>query len=73
MTFCAGIKVRDGLVGIADTLVISGSEGKKILQVSKWWQESLKEAIDHLPSLWIEEAFSKLEDNTIPIKNAIQD
>jgi len=73
MTFCAGIKVRDGLVGIADTLVISGSEGKKLLQVSKWWQESLKEAIDHLPSQWIEEAFSKLEDNTIPIKNAIQD
>lgn len=73
MTFCAGIKVRDGLVGIADTLVISGSEGKKLLQVSKWCQESLKEAIDHLPSQWIEEAFSKLEDNTIPIKNAIQD
>jgi len=73
MTFCAGIKVRDGLVGIADTLVISGSEGKKLLQVSKWWQESLKEAIDHLPSQWIEEAFSKLEENTIPIKNAIQD
>jgi predicted proteasome-type protease len=73
MTFCAGIKVRDGLVGIADTLVISESEGKKLLQVSKWWQESLKEAIDHLPSQWIEEAFSKLEDNTIPIKNAIQD
>ena len=73
MTFCAGIKVRDGLVGIADTLVISGSEGKKLLQVSKWWQESLKEAIDHLPSQWIEEAFSKLEDNTIPTRNAIQD
>ena len=73
MTFCAGIKVRDGLVGIADILVISGSEGRKLLQVSKWWQESLKEAIAHLPSQWIKEAFSKLEDNTIPIKNAIQD
>ena len=73
MTFCAGIKVRDGFVGIADTLVTSGSEGKKLLQVSEWWQERLKEAIYHLPSQWIEEAFSKLEDNTIPIKNAIQD
>jgi len=73
MTFCAGIKVRDGLVGIADTLVTTGSEGRKLLQVSEWRQGSLKEAIDHLPSQWIEEAFSKLEDNTIPIKNAIQD
>jgi len=73
MTFCAGIKVRDGLVGIADTLVTTGSEGRKLLQVSEWCQESLKEAIDHLPSQWIEEAFSKLVDNTIPIKNAIQD
>jgi len=73
MTFCAGIKVRDGLVGIADTLVTTGSEGKKLLQVSEWWQERLKEAIDHLPSEWIEETFSKLEYNTIPIKNAIQD
>ncbi|MCH7518102.1 MAG: hypothetical protein IH964_03650 [Candidatus Dadabacteria bacterium] len=73
MTFCADIKVRDGLVGIADTLVTTGSEGRKLLQVSEWWQESLKEAIDHLPSQWIEETFYKLEDNTIPIKNAIQD
>ena len=73
MTFCTGIKVRDGLVVIADTLVTTGSEGKKLLQVSEWWQERLKEAIDHLPSQWIEEAFSRLENNTIPIKNAIQD
>lgn len=73
MTFCADIKVRDGLVGIADTLVTTGSEGRKLLQVSEWWQGSLKEAIDHLPSQWIEETFYKLEDNTIPIKNAIQD
>ncbi|MCH7950424.1 MAG: hypothetical protein IH875_08105 [Candidatus Dadabacteria bacterium] len=73
MTFCTGIKVRDGFVGIADTLVTTGSEGRKLLQVSKWWQESLKEAIDHLPSQWIEETFYKLKDNTIPIKNAIQD
>ncbi len=73
MTFCAGIKVRDGLVGIADTLVTTGSEGRKLLQVSEWRQGSLKEAIDHLPSQWIKEAFSKLVDNTIPIKNAIQD
>ena len=48
-------------------------EGKKLLQSSDWWQEKLKEAIDDLPSDWIEEAFSKLEDNTIQIKNAIQD
>jgi len=73
MTFCAGIKVRDGLVGIADTLATTGSEGRKLLQVSEWWQERLKEAIDHLPSQWIEETFYKLRDNAIPIKNAIQD
>ncbi len=36
MTFCAGIKVRDGLVGIVDTLVTTGSEGRKLLQVSEW-------------------------------------
>lgn len=48
-------------------------EGKRLLQVSDWWQERLKEAIDDLPSEWIDEAFSKLENNPIPIKNAIQD
>ncbi len=48
-------------------------EGGNLLQVSEWWQEKLKKAIDQLPSEWIEEAFSKLENNTIPIKNAIQD
>ncbi len=26
MTFCLGIRVEEGLVGIADTLVTSGSE-----------------------------------------------
>jgi len=46
MTFCAGIKVREGLVGIADTLVTTGSEGKNLLEVSEWWQENLKEALD---------------------------
>lgn len=32
MTFCTGIKVRDGLVGIADTLVTTGSEGRKLFK-----------------------------------------
>ena len=38
MTFCLGIRVRDGLVGIADTRVTSGSEritAKKVTDYQK--------------------------------------
>ena len=48
-------------------------EGKKLLQISDWWQEKVQEAIGDLPSDWIEEAFSKLENSPIPIKNVISD
>ena len=99
MTFCAGIKVRKGLVGIADTLVTTGTSAvdvdfpidvvlyqadsyhiveyrynaNELMQISEWWQKTIREAIRQLPHDWIEAVFSKLEDSPIPIKNAIQD
>ena len=38
MTFCLGIKVREGLVGIADTRVISGNENISARKVSVYRQ-----------------------------------
>lgn len=35
-------------------------------QISNWWQERMRAAIDELPSKWVESAFSKLAAGTRP-------
>jgi putative proteasome-type protease len=39
MTFCLGIKLSDGLVGIADTRVLSGNEMVVARKVSVYQEE----------------------------------
>ena len=38
MTFCLGIRVSEGLVGIADTRVISGNENISARKISVYQQ-----------------------------------
>ncbi len=53
----------------------------ELMQLSEWWQNTIREAIRELPHNWIEAVYSKLEETPIsineetpiPIKNAIQD
>ena len=40
MTFCLGVKVQDGLVGIADTRVTSGTEVTTARKISIYRQDS---------------------------------
>ena len=39
-------------------------------QISNWWQERMRAAIDELPSKWVESAFSKLAAGTRPPASA---
>ena len=39
-------------------------------QISNWWQERMRAAIDELPSKWVESAFSKLAAGTRPPPSA---
>ncbi len=33
--------------------------------ISEWWQERMRNAVDELPSKWVETAFSKLNSDTV--------
>jgi putative proteasome-type protease len=35
-------------------------EREDLNQISRWWQERMRCAVDELPSKWVEAAFSKL-------------
>jgi putative proteasome-type protease len=35
-------------------------------QISHWWQERMRCAVDELPSKWVEAAFSKLAESKPP-------
>ena len=80
MTFCIGMKVKDGLVGIADTRVTSGVEStvaRKIAvierehHVGRWWQDRLVKLIQELPSEWVQEAGKKLRSGIPRSTNAL--
>ena len=45
----------------------------ELMQLSEWWQNTIREAIRELPHNWVDSVFEKLEERPIPIKNAIQD
>ena len=46
---------------------------KELMEISEWWQNTIREAIRELPHNWVESVFSKLDEAPIPIKNVIQD
>jgi putative proteasome-type protease len=37
-------------------------------QISSWWQERMRGAVDELPSKWVEAAFSKLGGSSPPVE-----
>ncbi len=37
-----------------------------IRQISNWWQQKMRLAVEELPSEWVESAFSKLRDTERP-------
>lgn len=41
-------------------------EQRDLSQISDWWQERMRAAIDELPSKWVETAFSKLDPERWP-------
>ena len=37
-------------------------EREDLSQISRWWQERMRQSVDDLPSEWVEAAFSRLKD-----------
>src|SRR5450759_5122301 len=42
-------------------------ERKDLAQMSDWWQERMRRAVNELPSEWVESAFSKVAGRPLPI------
>jgi len=41
-------------------------ERKDLAQISDWWQERMRRAVNELPSEWVERAFSKVAGSKLP-------
>jgi putative proteasome-type protease len=42
-------------------------ERKDLAQISDWWQERMRRAVNELPSEWVESAFSKVAGRPLPV------
>ncbi len=45
-------------------------ERKDLAQISDWWQERMRRAVNELPSEWVERAFSKVAQGRVPVPGA---
>ena len=48
-------------------------EREELFQISRWWQERMRQAVDELPSEWVEAAFSRLDDSRLHVTKMSKD
>ena len=90
MTYCVGMNIDEGLVGLADTAITSGREVTTLRkltvysprnsfriierrfekhhleQLSRWWDERLRRAVEETPGEWFDQAFDDLDGEPEP-------
>ncbi len=66
MTFCAGLRVRDGLIGIAvynkdpNEIAEYRFARNDLTELSTWWQKFVSQAVEELPAECSEKVFQDL-------------